>query len=147
MVMMVHKWAAIAASVAMIPAAVPTVATAENPETSVSLELNDLSDSATGCLATFMARNALPQRLDEIAFEVVLFDADGRVDRLLVLDFSPLTRGKTRVRQFELEGAECAGISRVLVNDAAACSGADVAPHACIEQLETTVRVPVEFGS
>lgn len=139
--------AAVTAAALLMAAGTSTAAFAEEPVSSLSLELNNLTDSATGCLATFMARNALQQKLDEVAFEVVLFDTDGRVDRLLVLDFSPLTQGKTRVRQFELAGTKCNGISRVLVNDAAACSGAAIDPHSCIEQLETTARVAVEFGS
>ena len=149
MVTKVQKWAAAAATMAAlsIAAGTPTAALAEEPVASLSLELNNLTDSATGCLATFMAKNAMQQKLDEVAFEVVLFDTDGRVDRLLVLDFSPLIEGKTRVRQFELPGTQCNGISRVLVNDAAACSGAGVDPHSCIEQLETAARVAVEFGS
>lgn len=113
----------------------------------LSLELNNLSDGKQGCLATFMARNGLEQPLDKVAFEVVLFDKEGRVDRLLLLDFSPLADAKTRVRQFELAGMECTGISRVLVNDAAECSGEGVDPGSCIGRLVTSVRVPVEFGS
>jgi len=144
--MTVHTRMAAAAAVAFFLAAAPTAATETRPEASLSLELNDLSDSAVGCRATFIARNALPVRLDAIAFEVVLFDADGRVDRLLVLDFGSLAPDKTRVRQFELQDARCDGISRVLVNDAV-CRGVGVEPHICIERLETSTRAPVEFGS
>ncbi len=103
---------------------VGSAAAQEAAEPALSLELNNLSDGKAGCLATFMARNGLKQTLDKVAFEVVLFDQEGRVDRLLLLDFSPLADAKTRVRQFELADMKCAGISRVLVNDAAECSGA-----------------------
>lgn len=113
----------------------------------LSLELNNLSDSETGCLATFMVRNGLEQHLDKVSFEVVLFVGEGLVDRLLVLDFSPLARNKTRVRQFDLAGAKCAEISRILINDAAECQARDIKRSACIEHLETKVRMPVEFGS
>lgn len=119
----------------------------ESGSPTLSLELNNLTKGDSGCLATFMAKNDLQRPLERVAFEVVLFDTEGRVDRLLLLDFSPLPENKTRVRQFELAGMECAGISRVLVNDAAECTGTDIEPGSCISSLTTAVRVPVEFGS
>ncbi len=139
------KWAAAAVAAALV---LPMPAAAQDAAApALSLELNNLNKGGDGCLATFMAKNGLGHPLEKVAFEVVLFDQEGRVDRLLVLDFSPLSDAKTRVRQFELSGMECGNISRVLVNDAAECSGSDIDPASCIGQLVTTVRVAVEFGS
>ena len=122
-------------------------ASAEDGAPGLSLELNNLVKSESGCLATFMVKNSFEARLEKVAFEIVLFDADGLVDRMMVLDFSPLPKGKTRVRQFDLAGADCNDISRVLINDAAACEGADVTATACLERLVTKARPKVEFGS
>ncbi|MCY6379681.1 hypothetical protein [Hoeflea prorocentri] len=123
------------------------VASADDKAPVLSLELNKLAKSESGCLATFMVKNGFEAPLEKVAFEIVLFNGDGLVDRMMVLDFSPLSTGKTRVRQFDLAGADCNSISRVLINDAAACKGASVAATACLESLETNARPDVEFGS
>lgn len=123
------------------------VANSQDSASRLSLELNNLTASDTGCLATFMVKNGLEQPLEKVGYEIVLFDTDGLVQRMMVLDFSPLTSGKTRVRQFDLPGTDCTQISRVLVNDAAFCEGPDLSANTCIEQLETSVRPKVEFGS
>ena len=125
----------------------PHLASAEDKAPGLSLELNKLAKSESGCLATFMVRNGFETPLEKVAFEIVLFNGDGLVDRMMVLDFSPLSTGKTRVRQFDLAGADCNSISRVLINDAAACEGASVSATACLERLETNARPEVEFGS
>ena len=136
----------VAGTIAVFSILAQTVA-AEDTAPGLSLELNNLAKSESGCLATFMVKNSFETPLEKVAFEIVLFDGDGLVDRMMVLDFSPLSKGKTRVRQFDLAGADCEGISRVLINDAAACEGASVAATACLERLETKTRPQVEFGS
>lgn len=123
------------------------VAHSQEKTSILSLELNNLTPSDAGCLATFMVRNGLPQPLEKVGYEIVLFDTDGLVERMMVLDFSPLTSGKTRVRQFDLPGTSCARIGRVLVNDAAFCEGPNLNAGTCLEQLETSARPNVEFGS
>lgn len=123
------------------------VALSQDSASRLSLELNNLTPSDTGCLATFMVKNGLEQPLEKVGYEIVLFDSDGLVQRMMVLDFSPLTIGKTRVRQFDLPGTDCTQIGRVLVNDAAFCEGPDLSTNACIEQLETSTKPKVEFGS
>ncbi|MDA4846039.1 hypothetical protein [Hoeflea poritis] len=132
---------------ALAGAAAPVSGLAEDKATGLSLELNNLARSEAGCLATFMVRNGFEQPLEKVAFEIVLFNAQGLVDRLMVLDFSPLSTGKTRVRQFDLAGADCADISRVLINDAAACDAKALPATACLDNLKTTARPEVEFGS
>lgn len=139
--------AALASVVMLATAAHPAGAQSAAEDTKISLELNNLSPSDTGCLVTFMVRNSLDAALDQLAYEVVLFNGKGLVDRMIVLDFSPLVQGKTRVRQFDLDGISCPDVSRVLVNDAASCAGVDVVDGTCIRALETTTRTEVEFGS
>lgn len=137
-----------ALTAAMISGAAFNAASQEKGNTGqLSLELNALAPSGEGCLATFMVKNEFATALDQVAFEIVLFDKQGLVDRLMVLDFSPLDTGKTRVRQFDLPQTSCEGISRVLINDAASCKGQGVEASACIENLATKSRPEIEFGS
>jgi len=68
------------------------------------------------------------------------------VEKLMILDFSPLPIGKTRVRQFDLADMPCDNISRILINDASACEGDALPKNICVEDLETKARADVEFG-
>lgn len=114
---------------------------------SLRLEFNGLEPSTAGCRLTFVVENGLGAALDRAAFEIVLFNRDGLVDRLTVLDFKDLPDGKTKVRQFDLPNADCAGIGRVLVNDAVACQGEGVEPFACIRNLNAETKSDISFGS
>ncbi len=137
-----------ALTAAMICGAALSAASQEKvPSGQLSLELNTLAPSEAGCMATFMVKNELTTPLDQVAFEVVLFNTEGLVDRLMVLDFSPLDTAKTRVRQFDLPQTSCDSISRILINDAASCKGEGIVASTCIENLLTISRPGIEFGS
>lgn len=114
---------------------------------SLELELNALEATDSGCRFTFVVSNAMGSDLDKAAYEVALFNSDGMVERLTVLDFRSLPDGKTKVRQFDLSETDCDDIGRVLVNDATACDGEGVEPAACMDRLEATTRTDVEFGT
>jgi len=84
--------------------------------------------------------------LTKAAFELVLFDTEGKVSRLTVVDFKDLPQGKTKVRQFDFSGVDCAGVGRILINDSTECAGPAIAPTACIEKLKAQTRTGVVFG-
>ena len=134
-------------AIMLATAVIPAFAQDPSDTATISLELNNLAPSEAGCLATFMVKNGLDKAIDELAYEVVLFNGDGFVDRMIVLDFSPLPTDKTRVRQFDLDGISCPDVSRVLINDAASCAGGNIPDGTCIRALETKTRMDVEFGS
>ncbi len=134
------------AVIAMSPACAG-LAQAQEPAPALALELNGVEASQAGCRLTFVVTNDLGKALDKAAFEIVLFNQKGLVDRLSVLDFKALPAGKTKVRQFNLPDVDCPGVSRVLVNDATACEGDGIAASACIMNLKTETRSPVAFGS
>lgn len=120
-------------------AATPAAAT-------LTVELNALQKSERGCRFTFVATNQLGVELSKAAFELVLFDTQGKVSRLTVVDFKDLPQGKTKVRQFDFSGLDCAGIGRVLINDATECVGPALDPKACIESLKAETGAGVIFG-
>lgn len=111
------------------------------------IELNALQKSERGCRFTFVATNRLGAELTKAAFELVLFDTAGKVNRLTVVDFKDLPEGKTKVRQFDFPGLDCAGIGRVLINDATECAGSGIEPRACIGNLKAETRAEVAFGT
>ncbi|RWD63379.1 hypothetical protein [Mesorhizobium sp.] len=134
-----------AMSLAMVPAwAQSAPAAASAP--ALSLELNAAQPSEKGCRLTFVVNNALGADLSKAAFEIALFNEAGVVDRLTVLDFKNLPAGKTKVTRFDLSGADCGKLSRVLINSATECAGSGVDPAACMRALKTSTRTAIAFG-
>lgn len=114
-----------------------------------TLELNAAAETDTGsCRLTYVAANQSDINLGRTAYEVAVFDAQGVVQRLLVLEFGALVAGKTKVLQFDLAGAPCASISRIVVNDVAACtlSQGDQPSDICLAGLAASSRTAIQFG-
>jgi hypothetical protein len=116
------------------------------PAPALSLELNGAQPSDKGCRLTFVVTNTLGAELAKAAFEIALFDDSGVVDRLTVLDFKDLPAGKTKVTRFDLAGADCAKIGRVLINTATECAGPAVETGACMRHLKTSTKTGIPFG-
>ena len=93
-----------------------------------------------------MVSNRLGAELTKAAFEIALFNEAGIVDRLTVLDFNELPAGKTKVARFDLAGADCGKISRVLINHATECVGAGIEPDACQRRLKPETKSGIAFG-
>ncbi|WP_026618763.1 hypothetical protein M728_002395 [Ensifer sp. WSM1721] len=111
----------------------------------LTIELNEIAPSEKGCKLTFVAGSALAQSLSKVSFEFVLFDQEGRVERMAVLDFRDLPAGKTKVRQFDLPGTKCEAVKSLLINDAPTCVGEGVDKAACMAGLKTGSRSAVEL--
>lgn len=121
--------------------------TAQDGEAALKVELNGLEQVDKACRMTFVVENALAVTITKGVFEVALFDAKGLVERLMVLDFRDLPKGRTRVRQFDAADTSCGGVSRILVNDATECAGEGLDPEACIAALRTSTTIQTKFGS
>jgi hypothetical protein len=134
------------ASFALLLAVAGAAQAQEADAASLTIELNALQPSDGGCRLSFVATNGLETDIGKAAYEMVLFDAAGLVERMTMLDLKDLPAGKTRVRQFELVGADCGKISRVLVNDAKTCEGPRLEPAGCIRNLKTTSKTEVPFS-
>lgn len=127
-------------------AALPAWAQQPAPAAALNLELNAAQPSDKGCRLTFVVTNELGSDLSKAAFEIALFDSQGVVDRLTALDFGALPEGKTKVTRFDIPGAECSRISRVLVNAATACEGTGIDAGACLSELKTSSKTSIAFG-
>ncbi|GAA6178123.1 hypothetical protein [Sulfitobacter pacificus] len=112
-----------------------------------SLELNGATETEAGsCRLTYVAANRTGNALDRTAYEVAVFDSQGAVTRLLVLEFGDLIEGKTKILQFDLAGTPCGAISRIVVNDAAACVVAGSEAPICMQALTASSRTAIQFG-
>lgn len=122
-----------------------TLAAQETPR--LSLELNGAAETDTGsCRLTYVATNQTGLALDQTAYEVAIFDNEATVTRLLVLEFGGLVEGKTKILQFDLGGTPCSGISRIVINDAAACSVAGQENPICMQAITASSRTAIQFG-
>jgi hypothetical protein len=113
------------------------------------LELNNAAETTSGgCRLTYVASNNTGQALEKTSYEVAVFDAQGVVSRILVLEFGALTVGKTKVVQFDLADQTCANISRIVVNNVAECALADGSGTGdfCLKGLVTNSRATIQFG-
>lgn len=111
-----------------------------------TLELNNTSDIEQSCRLTYVATNDMGMDLSGASYEVAVFDAEGTVERLLILQFGALEDGRTKVVQFDLADTACSNISRLLVNSVAECTAADGSEPDCLGALETTSRSEINFG-
>jgi hypothetical protein len=124
-------------------------ATAQDADApSLALELNTAADTSEGaCRLTYVASNGLTAPLEMTSFQMAVFDAEGAVTRLIVLDFGALPVGKTKVVQFDIPGQTCAKISRIIVNDVAQCTTTGgAAVDGCLTSLSTASRGAIQFG-
>lgn len=126
---------------------VPGEEKAQEATSGLTLELNKLEPSDTGCLFTFVTGSEIESDIEKFSYEVALFDGEGLVERMTVLDFQDLPAGSTRVRQFNLPETDCDDISRVLINDAATCEGAGIEPGICMSELALSSQSDVTFSN
>ncbi|MCK5932305.1 MAG: hypothetical protein KAG89_09085 [Fulvimarina manganoxydans] len=136
-----------------LAATAPTMAQDTSAETSastaspsLSLELNRAIATDNGCRLGFVTTNKMGADLSKAAFEIVLFNPKGLIERLLVLDFGAMPDGRTKVREFNLSGSPCDSIDRVLVNGVSACEGDGVSKEACALAIQASSRADIEFG-
>jgi len=118
-------------------------------DASFALELNAAANTTAGsCRLTYVATNQSDNELSRTAFEVAVFDGQGVVNRLLVLEFGELIAGKTKILQFDLGETPCEDISRIVVNASAACTQAADGEESdfCMSGLNASSRTAILFG-
>ena len=116
----------------------PLAASAQEP--SIDVELNRLQQVDDACRLSLVFTNRLPVEIATIELETVLFDADDRASRFLVLKSQGLTPGKIRVHQYNLDGTACDEIGGILVNDVVTCEGEGLDPGSCLGRIAASSR-------
>ncbi|QFS84877.1 hypothetical protein FIU97_19485 (plasmid) [Roseivivax sp. THAF40] len=110
----------------------------------VSIELNAVEAVEDSCRISFLVQNGHAFDIGQAVYEAVLFDREGRVDRLTLFDFGALPSARPRVRQFVVPGLACASLSRLLINGTETCAGPDVPDSACGTDLDLSSRTDIE---
>ncbi|MEM9783505.1 MAG: hypothetical protein AAF899_13650 [Pseudomonadota bacterium] len=110
----------------------------------VTVELNKLQDEGTACQAFMLLQNTTPLSFEALALDLVMFDREGIISRRLAVEMAPLRAGKTTVKVFSMDGLECTGIGRILLNDVVTCTADTEAPD-CLGLITTASRADAEF--
>lgn len=118
---------------------------AEGPAPAIAVELNKLETAGADCRATMVVSNGRPEALDSLKLDLVFFDAEGIVAKRLVTELGPLSRSKTVVKTFPVAGLACGSLSRVLINEAVACTGPSGPVADCVDALAPSSRAAAAF--
>ncbi|GFE64688.1 hypothetical protein [Litoreibacter roseus] len=121
-----------------------TVADERDLTNKVAIELNTVTEGDGTCTLTFLVTNRQTVDIDQLVYETVLFEADGRVAQLTLFDFGALPMGRPRVRQFAVPDLTCGNLGRVLFNGVQTCRAEGLAADACEGGLVPSSRVSVE---
>ncbi|MCB1391371.1 MAG: hypothetical protein KDK12_19845 [Rhodobacteraceae bacterium] len=106
---------------------------------SVSIELNATHPRDGACQFVLVGQNDTDVDIAQLVLEAVLFDTDGRVAAMTLLDLQDLPAGRTRVRSFEIGGVTCDGVSRLLINGLSTCE-----PEGCGDALSARSATAIE---
>ncbi len=111
----------------------------------IEVELNALKPTETACQMALLFTNGLTADIDAFGLELVVFDGNGVMDRVLRVKSSDLPAGRKRLKLFNLEGLECAAVGSILVNDVTGCDGAGVDRKMCADAVQASHKTTVPF--
>ncbi|KMO42345.1 Tat pathway signal protein [Methylobacterium variabile] len=100
------------------------------------VELNKLETAGETCKAVMIVENGKGGPIRSLRLDLYAFDPDGVAQKRSVVELGPVPARKTALRQFEIAGAPCAQVGRVLLNDVTACEGQDLTRETCLERIE-----------
>jgi hypothetical protein len=112
----------------------------------LDIELNKLEDAGGQCVASLLLTNRLSETLEQVRFDLYVFDKGGVIARRLLLDTGPMRTGKTTVASFALLDQPCGNVGRLLVNDVPLCKTAAGADVDCVAALNLTSRAAVPLA-
>jgi len=133
---------------ALLCAGLPTLGlgqTAEDPHSSLFIELNATETVSGACRLTFVARNETGVLIDKASFQTVFFDTTGKVISLTLFNFQDLPVDRIRVRQFELKDTGCDAIGQTLINGTNTCLVDGSESEICQQALSLSSRVDMEL--
>jgi len=94
-------------------------------------------------VASLLLTNRMSDTLDQVRFDLYIFDKGGVIVRRLLLDTGPMRTGKTTVANLALLNQPCGNVGKLLVNDVPVCKTPAGASVDCVAALNLTSRAPV----
>lgn len=120
------------------------LAAQEDAAGKLTIELNSVEAEQDNCRMSFVIVNGHDADIKSAVFEAVLFDIEGRVDRLTLFDFGDLPASRPRVRQFVVPQLACDQLARVLINGAQTCETDAARDDLCTASLDLKSRIEIE---
>jgi len=110
----------------------------------VLVELNKLESLETGCHAYLVSHNKTTENFTELVIDLVIFQEDGIIDKVIGVSLAPLPPNKTGVKVFNLQ-LSCNRIGRLLINDVTECRNSQGTHTDCRGLLFTSPRASAEL--
>jgi len=120
--------------------------TALPADPTLNIELNNATASGESCRVSFLVQNKLGSLIEALKLELVLFDKDGQVNRLIAVNLGRMPLDKTLLKQFDLKSVPCSDIGRLLLNNVTECQGQNLTPAYCTDALETSSRTSITLS-
>jgi hypothetical protein len=106
----------------------------------IGVELNKLEAVGDACRAYLVLSNGTGVAFKSLKLDLVMFDPDGIVQRRLAVETAPVSAGKTSLKVFDISGANCAGIGRILLNGVLSCAGKTAKRDDCLSLVTVSSR-------
>ena len=119
--------------------------TAQAADSTVAIELNKLEPKNGACRAYFVLENHSGIAFKTLKLDLVMFDADGIVNKRLAAELGPLPLGKTSLKVFDMDDLSCTELGRLLLNDVTACADDSGSRDDCLTVLSASTRAAVSF--
>lgn len=117
----------------------------ENEKDTLRVELNKLEPTEGDCRAYLLFENRTAIDFRAMKLDLVMFNAEGIINKRLAVEGGPLPPGKTSVKLFDIQGVGCEAVERVLLNGVLACSDPEGDRSGCLEMIETASRSSAGF--
>lgn len=134
---MLKQWLAVLGMGALLALAATTAGAQSK---ALSIELNRLEQDGEGCRFDLVIANRLEVAFSSFSADLVFFDQDGVITTRVSTHFGRLRPLKTHLRSFVLSPFECAGVSRVLLNDVIECGHDQGEDFDCLDAVEVSHR-------
>ncbi|MEM6595551.1 MAG: hypothetical protein AAF672_12250 [Pseudomonadota bacterium] len=127
-------------------ATAPGTVLAQDADAGLRVELNAIDTLGENCRLTFVLQNKMPDDIDQLVAETVLFSDEGSVVLLTLFDFAAVPAGRSRVRQFQVPNTSCDRLGQVLMNGIDTCTISGAASQSCAQNLDASSRVRIALG-
>lgn len=129
----------------MLLAWAPPAPAQDDEEDTLRVELNKLEPTEGDCRAYLLFENRTPVDFQSMKLDLVMFNAEGVINKRLAVQGGPLSPGKTSVKLFDIGGVGCEAVERILLNGILECSDPEGERSACLELIETASRSHADF--
>lgn len=115
-------------------------ASGQDEPSKLRIELNRLEPQGEHCRIYLLVKNGRPEALKSLKVDLFAFDGQGVAHKRLAVELGPISRGKTRVKVFDIVGTVCPVIGSLLLNDVLSCQGETGHFEDCLDHIEATSK-------